>query len=92
MEEEDDDSTFLEMFSLSSSNIGSKSSFACLSSQCNRFSEESSSLMDSCRLVDIEDPERSESTTFYLDVPPISPNIHFVSKKSQSEPTMEGTS
>ncbi|EME28763.1 uncharacterized protein Gasu_38120 [Galdieria sulphuraria] len=90
---DEDDSSFLDIFSLS----GSSSHLykPSLSTSCpthfnqlnqTRCSEDSVATGNSSsRLVDIEDPERSESTTFYLDVPPISPSLHFMSKSQSSE-------
>jgi len=93
---DDDDSNFLEMFSLSSSNLGKSVLSASCPGNLNSLTQQTSPSENSCNpvdedsfpLVDIEDPERSESTTFYLDIPPISPSIHFA-RKSQSSETQE---
>ncbi|GJQ14180.1 hypothetical protein GpartN1_g5971.t1 [Galdieria partita] len=90
---DEDDSSFLDIFSLSasSSDLGRSLWSSSCPTQLNQLTQQtfcdeySGATGDSCRLVDVEDPERSESTTFYLDVPPISPSLHFVSKSQSSE-------
>eukprot|EP00871_Galdieria_phlegrea_P002637 jgi/Galph1/3374/GphlegSOOS_G2028.1 len=66
---EEDDSSFLEMFSLSSKPNNCKP----MSEQSRGSTSVDTYNSDSVRLLDIDDTELSVSTNFYLDIPPMTP-------------------